>query len=120
MPPEGTWPTTSCTPGSPDPASWINFLVHRIDVAPADKGRNRRRLEQVSPRPRTRRGAIDQKSNQARTVKIFIILLLNLGFDACPALAQVGKAPNERARSVPIKGPLRQSRNPNYFQDASG
>ena len=49
-----------------------------------------------------------------------ILLLLTLGFNACPALAQEGKDHNERALSAPIKGPLRQSRNPNYFQDARG
>ena len=52
-------------------------------------------------------------------MKFSILLLLTLGFNACPALAQEGKD-NERALSAPIKGPLRQSRNPNYFQDARG
>src|SRR5439155_3988591 len=41
------------------------------------------------------------------------------GFNACPAPAQEGKDHTERALSAPIKGPLRQSRNPNYFEDAS-
>ena len=63
---------------------------------------------------------MDEKSNHAQTMKFSILLLLTLGFNACPALAQEGKDHNERALSAPIKGPLRQSRNPNYFEDASG
>src|SRR6266581_9190357 len=43
-----------------------------------------------------------------------ILLVLTLGFNACPALAQEGKEHTERALSAPIQGPLRQSRNPNY------
>jgi hypothetical protein len=50
-------------------------------------------------------------------VKFSILLLLTLGFNACPALAQEGK---ERELSAPIIGPLKQSSNPNYFQDARG
>src|SRR5256885_16235071 len=38
--------------------------------------------------------------------------------DSTPA--QEGKDHNEGALSAPIKGPLRQSRNPNYFEDARG
>jgi hypothetical protein len=55
-------------------------------------------------------------------MKFSILLLLTLwpGFNADPALAQESKDPNQRALSAPIKGPLRPSRNPNYFQDSSG
>ena len=53
-------------------------------------------------------------------MKFSILLLLTLGFNACPALAQEGKDHKERALSAPIIGPLKQSRNPNYFQDARG
>src|SRR5438132_4137435 len=55
-------------------------------------------------------------------MKFSILLLLTLSpdFNAGPALAQEGKDHHERALSAPIKGPLRQSRNPNYFQDARG
>ena len=56
----------------------------------------------------------------AQTMKFSILLLLTLGFNACPALVQEGKDHNERAVSAPITGPLRQSRNPNYFEDARG
>ena len=63
---------------------------------------------------------MDEKSNHAQTMKFSILRLLTLGFNACPALAQEGKDHNDRARSAPIKGPLRQSRNPNYFEDARG
>ncbi|HMJ65022.1 MAG TPA: hypothetical protein VK615_06700, partial [Candidatus Binatia bacterium] len=55
-------------------------------------------------------------------MKFFILLLLgatlSAGFSACPALAQESRG--ERAVPAVIKGPLRQSRNPNYFEDASG
>src|SRR6266404_3732454 len=47
-------------------------------------------------------------------MKFSILLLLTLGFNACPAPAQEGKDHDESALSAPIKGPLRQSRNPNY------
>src|SRR2546426_6679858 len=55
-------------------------------------------------------------------MKFSVLLLLTLSpdFNAGPALAQEGKDHNERALSAPIKGPLSQSRNPNYFGDASG
>ena len=42
------------------------------------------------------------------------------GFNARPAPAQESKDHKQRASVAPIKGPLRQSRNPNYFEDASG
>src|SRR5881409_3309262 len=50
-----------------------------------------------------------------------VLLLLTLlpALNACPASAQEVKDHNERALSGPIKRPLRQSRNPNYFEDAS-
>src|SRR5262245_47182074 len=50
----------------------------------------------------------------------FALLLLtySLGLNAPPVLAQAGKG--ERAPSAPVQGPLKQSRNPNYFEDASG
>lgn len=57
-------------------------------------------------------------------MKFPILLLLAStlwpGFNACLALAQEAKDRNERALAIPIKEPLRQSRNPRYFQDASG
>src|SRR2546430_13636838 len=57
-------------------------------------------------------------------MKFSILLLLassfSPGFNACPAPAQQAKNHHERALSAPIKGPLRQSRNPNYFEDARG
>ena len=53
-------------------------------------------------------------------MKFSILLLLTLVFNACPALAQEGKDHNQRALSAPIIGPLKQSSNPNYFQDARG
>src|SRR5882672_6176806 len=51
---------------------------------------------------------------------ILLLLTLALDFNACPALAQEAKDRNQRALAAPIKGPLKRSRNPNYFQDASG
>src|SRR5437899_767732 len=55
-------------------------------------------------------------------MKFSILLLLTLSpdFNAGPALAQETGDHNGRALSAPIKGPLRQSKNPNYFEDASG
>jgi hypothetical protein len=56
-------------------------------------------------------------------MKFSVLLLLaltpSLSFNACPALAREGRD-HERALPAPIKGPLRQSRNPNYFEDAGG
>src|SRR5213083_2427520 len=53
-------------------------------------------------------------------MKFSLLLLITLGFNTSPAVALEGKDHDERAPSAPIQGPLRQSRNPNYFQDASG
>src|SRR2546427_13156413 len=53
-------------------------------------------------------------------MKFSILLLLTLSTVFNAFLAQEGKDHNERALSAPTKGPLRQSRNPNYFEDASG
>jgi len=57
-------------------------------------------------------------------MKFSILLLLgsiiSLGLNAHLAVAQEGKDRNNGAVSTPIKGPLRQSRNPNYFEDADG
>src|SRR5438876_8818070 len=53
--------------------------------------------------------------------KFFVtVLALSPGLNTCPALAQEGKDHNARALSAPITAPLRQARNPNYFEDASG
>src|SRR5438477_9812876 len=51
----------------------------------------------------------------AQTMKFSVLLLLTLAFNACRALAQEAKDHNERALSAPNQGPLRQSRNPNYY-----
>jgi hypothetical protein len=52
-------------------------------------------------------------------ILLLLALALSARFNACGALVREGKD-DEQARATPIKGPLRQSRNPNYFEDTSG
>jgi hypothetical protein len=58
--------------------------------------------------------------SQIMKSSMLLLLIFAVGIGVCSVGAQEGKERNDRALSTPIKGPLRQSKNANYFEDASG